>query len=100
MSRPRGREQLINEMDLRDFEQYRVILNNTVSVNWPYSLGDILACDAEGRVILNPLFISHIGHEGNWTVGPELATAVPATSSFSKHPPSATGPADTAGLWR
>lgn len=79
-------------MDLRDFETYRVIVNNTFSVNWPHPLSDILACDADGNVILNPHFVEHIGHEENWTVGPELSLAVPATSSFPKHPTTATDP--------
>lgn len=61
----------------KDFSTYRTCHNSTVSVNWPRPLSEILINDSDDNVALNPDFIEHIYHLDNWSVGSELADALP-----------------------
>lgn len=46
--------------------------NESISVNWPYSLSDILVRDAESNIVLNPMFALHIKNLDNWSLGPKF----------------------------
>lgn len=86
-SRPHLREQLIYDMNWEtDFERFRTIHNQCVSVNWPYPLADILVSNSNNEISLNPLFEEHIRNLGNWSVGPELAQEFPYARSIPQHP--------------
>ena len=85
--RPQARVQLITELDWhKDFETYRTVHNNTVSVNWDKDLCEILTQDDSGTVILSPAFDEHIRKIENWSVGEELSAALSCTTSFPIHP--------------
>lgn len=84
--RPAAREQLITHMDWEeDFSAYRINHNSTVSVNWTFALSDILSTDEGDTVILSPQFFQHIRSLENWSVGPELATALPYLQCIPLH---------------
>ncbi len=69
-----------------DFAAYRTNHNSTVSVNWHRPLSDILITDDNNAVVLSPSFIEHAYQERNWTVGPELAEALPYLDCIPLHP--------------
>lgn len=69
----------------KDFWEYRNRHNSTVSVNWPNPLSDILVSDNSDNIILSPQFLDHVRNEANWTVGPELAEALPYLQCIPVH---------------
>lgn len=70
----------------RDFERFRTIHNQTVSVNWPFPLADILVSNSSHEISLNPLFEEHIRNLDNWSIGADLTSEFPFALLRPEHP--------------
>ncbi|KAF2655120.1 hypothetical protein K491DRAFT_716487 [Lophiostoma macrostomum CBS 122681] len=76
-----GRDLIIREMDYSKFEIFQQA-TSTFSVNWPYNDSDMFITDpAKGRMVLNPVFETHIRDGKNWTFSPDLLEEFPFLGS-------------------
>jgi hypothetical protein len=83
---PRGRDQLISHMRWEEeLESFRLLHNQTLSVNWPHPLADILVSDGNNEIALNPLFEAHIRNIDNYSCGKQLVETFPYVESIPVH---------------
>lgn len=83
---PQGRDQLIAHMHWEtEQEKFRLLHNQTLSVNWPRPLADILISDSNNEIALNPLFEAHIRNVENYSWGKQLVEAFPYADSIPIH---------------
>ncbi|OQU94911.1 hypothetical protein CLAIMM_01193 [Cladophialophora immunda] len=83
---PQGRDQLIKNMHWEaEQERFRLLHNETLSVNWPYPLADILVTDSNNDIALNPLFEAHIRRIESYTIGKKLIDTFPYMDSIPTH---------------
>lgn len=86
---PQGRDQLISHMHWEtEQERFRLLHNETLSVNWPHPLADILISDSNNEIALNPSFEVHIRNIENYSCGKQLIEAFPYINSLPTHPAS------------
>jgi hypothetical protein len=68
-------------MDYSKFEIFQQA-TSTFSVNWPYHDSDMFITDpTKDRMVLNPVFETHIRDGKNWTFSPEVAVEFPFLGS-------------------
>ncbi|KAI0389786.1 BZIP transcription factor [Xylariaceae sp. FL0594] len=77
---PAMREKLVREYNARDylFDDFFIPYTTTLSVNWPYSEREALLETPDDEVIINPVFLTHLCREENWTLGPAFHEAFPS----------------------
>ncbi|KIV81942.1 hypothetical protein PV11_04089 [Exophiala sideris] len=84
---PQGRDQLISHMTWEtEQEKFRLLHNETLSVNWPFPLSDILVSDSNNDIALNPSFEAHVRNIENYTIGIQLTDNFPYMDSIPSHP--------------
>lgn len=70
-SRPKSRDRLCKDAQYHDkYEAFKNACNETISINWPYEPADTLIRISANEFTVNPVFITHIRTNSNWTLGP------------------------------
>ena len=58
---------------------------NSLSVNWPYSDGEVLLVDqSQHHLSLNPAFEAHIASLDSWSLAGSLLSSLPALNGLAK----------------
>ncbi len=71
--RPKSRDRLCRDAQYHDkFEDFKNACNETISINWPYEPADTLIRVSASEFTVNPVFITHIRTNSNWTLGPSF----------------------------
>ncbi|KAH8752082.1 hypothetical protein BGZ57DRAFT_965916 [Hyaloscypha finlandica] len=75
---PRSRDRLCRDSYYHDkYEAFKNAYNETISINWPYDPADTLIRTSATELIINPVFITHVRNNNNWTVGPGFLEKYP-----------------------
>jgi hypothetical protein len=74
LSRPKSRDRLCRDAQYHDkYEVFKNACNATISINWPYDPSDtLIRISPTTEFTVNPVFITHIRTNSNWTLGPEF----------------------------
>ncbi len=71
--RPKARDKLCRDVRYHErLEAFKRDYNESISVNWPYEPTDTLIRISPTEISVNPVFISHIRANSNWTVDPSF----------------------------
>jgi hypothetical protein len=71
---PKAREKMCRNLYYHDLNALVAKLSNeSISVNWPHSLSNLLMHDGKSNIVLNPDFAVHIKNLDNWSLGPKFA---------------------------
>lgn len=80
---PKAREAICQNFEYHNnWEYFKTISNQTISINWPYDPSDTLIAISDTEYIINPVFMTHIRTLENWTLGPAFVEAFP---DLAKH---------------
>ncbi|KAE9379692.1 hypothetical protein N431DRAFT_527062 [Stipitochalara longipes BDJ] len=59
------------------YEAFKDTYNETISINWPYKVADTLLRISPNEFAINPVFITSIRINSNWTLGPSFLDKYP-----------------------
>lgn len=69
-ARPKAREAICQNFECHgNWEYFKTLCNQSISVNWPYEASDTLIAISDTEYVINPVFMTHIRTLGNWTLG-------------------------------